>query len=529
MSDHTRTTGSPRLSVSGPAFRSSLSPEPRRPLAGLRVLIADQDVVKVEALARAFRSHGALVEVSNFEPDAARLRHLRSFDPILVVADEARLVRSGATLVDRFRDDIILRWAHWFGSDWNQVWSETERTAKIENWLGAIQGFYLAEAEFSRLVRLAADFTMSASTLGPARILRRLARAAGIVRANLEATTTSAVVEMCDGQITGARTNFGKTGIDALAEVLTWRCASVEVRFAYELEFGDCMIRSAQALEQAVMRFVDSEEDMTILEDSRGAVAAALSEARREIERDTAATAALLEPGHESTLNGSTQPALPRTSPNLTKQRWLGMVAGVVAAGTAAGLLLLQLIPAPASGVPVVQGDAAPTRAPVELRGSAPAAPRAPTKAGANAPKPAVAPAPPPAGTRCDTVKLARVDQPGPRQAMREIYRGRRALVAGELKVAEQAFCTAAAIDPSGPMLQQLTKFYIERNDAGEALLWANRALEAMPTNTHAKLFRVDALALSGDETAARELLRVGPTRHGRSERPRGHPLYQRR
>src|SRR5204863_5399668 len=68
-------------------------------VAGLRILLADQDAVRADAVAQALRSHQATVVVTDFDPPEQRFQRLRQLDPAILLIDESSLRGDGFRLV----------------------------------------------------------------------------------------------------------------------------------------------------------------------------------------------------------------------------------------------------------------------------------------------------------------------------------------------------------------------------------------------------------------------------------------------
>lgn len=488
----------------------------RGQLSGVRVAVVDDDVVRVEALARALRVHGALVEVSDFTPSESRFRTLRSFDPIVLIADEAKLVDRGGVLVHRVRDDVVMRWAQWLSSDWTPVWSDGQRHADVSSWVGPIRGFAENEKQLARRIRRREAFRFNINEIGPTRVLRRMARATGITLARFDAGPVEGEVELSDGRVSGASTTHHKKGTDALAEILTWQNGVVEISFPNQLGHGELMLRAAEAFDEAVIRLLDSEEESTTRGDYAEAVAEAVAAARG---RMPPALGSDFEDAKDSTPVGTshgvqeeTQPPMRRLQARRRNLIVFGATALAAAALTVGGYWLLhepkiethqapQAIAHAVEQVPAKPPVDEPS-APVVEKREANAAPTVEAE-----PHAADAEGKDQKGSHCDSLSLDPPTVGGERGAGISVKQGRQALMAGNVKLAERHYCQAVVLAPSGPMYEQLAKFYIEHGDAKQGTYWANRALERRPGSLEARLLKIDASIAEGPAVGAQEEL----------------------
>ena len=107
-------------------------------VSGLRVLLADEDSARADAVAQSLRGHGATVVVTDFNPPEQRFARLRQLDPAILLIDEAGLRGAGYQLVRRMRRDTRLRWASLLVVRWDEIWSDTEgsHTQQLQRTLG---------------------------------------------------------------------------------------------------------------------------------------------------------------------------------------------------------------------------------------------------------------------------------------------------------------------------------------------------------------------------------------------------------
>ncbi len=220
---------------------SDRPPPPRAPslpgteVAGLRILIAGQDPAAADAMAQKLRVMGGEVQLTDFEPDEARLDRLRHFDPMVVLIGEEDLSGPGYDLVRRVRLDYRLRWAALLVIRWSEVWPDETQPADLDDLVGSIAA--LAEPEFSAKQRLSsgAAFDVRLESIGGARLLRALADADGVRELELTNPRIKITVLLDSGQLVACQ---GVTGPDsgqvldgpmALAALLVLRSGRVRV------------------------------------------------------------------------------------------------------------------------------------------------------------------------------------------------------------------------------------------------------------------------------------------------------------
>lgn len=83
---------------------------PTAELLGLRVVLADDDPGRSEAIAHDLRSRGADVLVTDLDPNDVRMARMRAADPAVLLVGEAQLQATGYALVRRMQRDVRLRW-----------------------------------------------------------------------------------------------------------------------------------------------------------------------------------------------------------------------------------------------------------------------------------------------------------------------------------------------------------------------------------------------------------------------------------
>jgi tetratricopeptide (TPR) repeat protein/DNA-binding response OmpR family regulator len=183
---------------------------------GVRVILADDDTARADAVAQALRARGATVVVTDLDPSDIRFGKLRQVDPAILMIGEAHVQGGGYSLVKRMRQDTRLRWASLLVVRWDEVWSERTGVPSVEAFEATLAG--LADPERSlrerALQKVAFDTRLEAA--GPARCLRALAATGSTVRVSVQHPRVKVEIDVSDGLIVGAT---GRT-LDARAEVI---------------------------------------------------------------------------------------------------------------------------------------------------------------------------------------------------------------------------------------------------------------------------------------------------------------------
>jgi Flp pilus assembly protein TadD/CheY-like chemotaxis protein len=206
-----------KYELGGPAPADALGPPrantPARPeIRLLRVVLADNDTPRADAVAQELRARGVTVVVTDLDPSPTRLKTLRQADPTVFVIGEEHAHGEGYDLLRSVRRDPRLRWASLLVVRWNEIWSEERgapTTGRLESTLAGI-----AEAEralFARAeARVAFDTRLEAT--GPARCLRTLEKSARPLRIRVENPRVELTIDLSDGLVVGAE---GRTlGLD---------------------------------------------------------------------------------------------------------------------------------------------------------------------------------------------------------------------------------------------------------------------------------------------------------------------------
>ena len=470
----------------------------RDDVAGLCVLLADEDAARADSVAQSLRSHGATVVVTDFDPKEARFARLRQIDPAILLIGEAGLLGEGYRLVRRMRKDTRLRWASLLVVRWEEIWSDADGSARIARTLGTLSTLVEPEHSLKERIELGASFDTRLEITGPARLVRALARSTKPLRATIHNPRLTVRIEVSDQLIAGARAEArdGSAPLDgalALSAFLVLGSGRVHVERLPEPRMVNVMSPVDVALNLA-------EGEGAPIQPSLPAPASMAPEP---------STA----PG-ERLLGGLSQRAI---------VVWTAVAVASICVGVALAALIV-----------VARGDGARTASSVEGAGAAtavpsakpaadvaPKAPSAPKASGSKgvATSRAAAAAPVDADASGETmVKAPTCEQivgPSwallgggqPSRALAELGLGRRALMLGNLDDAQTSFCRSAVLDPTrSEAFQALVRLLLLRRDAAQAAEWAERATKQHPDDADMRGLYADALARAGDADRARSI-----------------------
>lgn len=183
---------------------------------GLRLILADDDTARADAVAQALRARGATVVVTDLDPNDVRFGKLRQVDPAILMIGEAHVQGAGYTLVKRMRQDTRLRWASLLVVRWDEVWSERTGVPSVEPFEATLAGLADPERSLRERAQQKVTFDTRLEAAGPARCLRALAATGNTLRVGVQHPRVKVEVDVSDGLIVGAT---GRT-LDEKAEVL---------------------------------------------------------------------------------------------------------------------------------------------------------------------------------------------------------------------------------------------------------------------------------------------------------------------
>jgi DNA-binding response OmpR family regulator len=228
-------------------------------LAGVRVLLADDDAARADAVAQALRREGLTAVVTDLAPEAARFERLRLLDPAILVIGERQLKR-GAELVRRMRDDARLRWVSLLVVRWEEIWPAGVVDPSVDSIRTALATLVESERAILSLARntAAAGFDTRLEILGPARLLRTLAEAERSLRVSVHSPRVRVTIDLAQGLVVGAS---GRTygpdasdlaGIEALAALLVLGSGRVRVEQVEQAQHANVMAPVEIAVNQAL-------------------------------------------------------------------------------------------------------------------------------------------------------------------------------------------------------------------------------------------------------------------------------------
>jgi DNA-binding response OmpR family regulator/tetratricopeptide (TPR) repeat protein len=480
-------------------------------VAGLRVLIADEDAARADAVAQALRAFQMSVVVTDFDPPEPRFLRLRQLDPTILLIDEEGLRGKGYALVRRMRRDTRLRWTSLLVVRWDEIWSDAEGAPQIARTLGTIATLAEPERALRERVEAGSAFDTRLEITGPARLIRALATSARAVRATIHNPRLHARLEVSDELVVGARAQAEDgsqlDGAVALSALLVLGSGRVHIERTSEPETVNIMSPIDVALSLADGEASPIQPSLPPPESRRP-----------EPRTDT-----------------SPPPGIPGVRSRRAIGVWAIVAIGSVIVGVGIALLVVAGDRKPAHVRPVaVHAAPAPPRASTPAPGAVsappvPAVPAPPTPGKAPLPAPSASEAaaapvePPSAGAAPDTageltVKTATCEElvgpswsllgsDQPARALVENRLGRRALMLGKLDEAEVAFCRAATLDPTkADSFQALVRVLLLKRDAVQALKWAERVAKAHPDDVDVQGLYGDTLARAGDADRARTI-----------------------
>lgn len=475
-------------------------------VSGLRVLLADMDSARADAVAQALRAHHADVVVTDLDPTDQRFARLRQLDPAILLIDEASLRGPGYRLVRKLRHDTRLRWTSLLVVRWDEIWSDTDGAARIARTLGTLAALAEPEQTLRERAEAGTSFDTRLEITGPARLLRALASSEKAVRVTVMNQRIQIRVDISDKLIAGARAQIQETGETlegavALSALMVLSSGRVRVESVNEVQTVNVMSTVDVALNQA-----DTEKS--------------------PIQPSV--------PPHESMRpdgSWSIPPAGSMSPPRSGVLGWVILTVASVLMGIAVAVFVVwsqrDKIVTP-TRVPALAPSVAARAAPVASASPSPAAPSAaPAEpavsavASAEVPVPSAAPsaAPPEVdaageliekAATCEEIvgpswSLLGTDQPT--RANSELRLARRAMMVGRLDEAQQGFCRAATLDPSRPdAFQALVRVFLLKKDAAQAREWGERGAKRHPGDVEMMGLYGDALARAGDSDEARSI-----------------------
>ncbi len=475
-------------------------PEAHVDVKGLRVVLADGDAARADAIAQELRERGVDVVVTDLDPSEVRFHRIRTMDPAVLLIGEHEAQGEGYELMRRMRRDTRLRWASLLVVRWNEVWSEERAVPAIERILGTLSALAEPERALAERADSRAAFDTRLEITGPARMLRGLTSATKAVRVTIQNPRLRVRIDVSEGLVVGAAGEVlapeprELSGPVALAALMVVSSGRVHVEPTEQPQTTNLMTTPDVALNMA-----DAEPPP--IPPSMPMPAVSESRARRTSERPRTTTGARKRKS---------------TSPLGTLLYALGGLLGVLAVGTVVVLAVGKSTgKKPAPLVPPTTTTAAPPAGTATTTATASA-----TAKPAPAPPPKPEPEPTPevadgltTAPTCDKLLGPLPPSPGvyPGAAYDQIRGARKELARGDMNGAQAAYCKAIRFDPkNGEAHAGLARVLLNRRDAKAAISAAREAVKLSPEDQTAQILLGDALAMSGDLAKAVDPLLLG-------------------
>jgi tetratricopeptide (TPR) repeat protein/DNA-binding response OmpR family regulator len=484
----------------------------------LRLVLADDDTGRADAISQELRLHGAQVIVTDFKPNETRVAHMRQFDPTILMIGEDHLQGDGYDLVRRMRHDTRLRWAGMLVVRWKEVWSEQIDVPVVERLAGTLAVLAEPETALRERASVGAAFDTRLEITGPARALRALCGVVHPIRMTVFNPRVRVEVDLHEGLIVGATAHtltdpiMEVEGAVALSALLVLSSGRVHIEQVHRAAKANIMATVDVALNMAEAEpspIVPShpaparpigEENPDADTASALPVSREISAARRRTRSGVSGKMTALIIGLAA-LQGLALALVWRhfAQPKRTES---AVASAEIAAAAASAVEATPLSRPPASPASRPTASAAPPALPVPA--PAPAEQAAEKRAaqdaifsdgsGERAPS-------------CDallaTVPTLEGDYPG--AAIEEIRKANRQLVLGNSDAAQLGFCRAVKWDNESALAATyLAQLLLLRRDGVGAAEWARRATEIDPSSKRTMGLLGDALARTGEIDAAK-------------------------
>ncbi len=192
-------------------------------IAGVRVILADDDAARADAVAQELRARGASVVVTDLHPSDVHLARLRPHDPAVLVLGTTALYGAGYALVQRMRADTRLRWAALLAVSWEELWADGELAPLTAKLIQKLADLSAPERRLAELLAAGTAFEFALDALGPARLLRQLAGTSRPLRATVVNPRYRLRLHLAEGLLAGAEgeaTGAALQGVGAVASLL---------------------------------------------------------------------------------------------------------------------------------------------------------------------------------------------------------------------------------------------------------------------------------------------------------------------
>ncbi|NRA32263.1 MAG: tetratricopeptide repeat protein [Polyangiaceae bacterium] len=486
-------------------------------VAGLRLLIADKNSGRADAVAQALRSHDIEATVTDFDVNEARVSRLRQVDPAILLISDEDLRGDGYALVRLMRQDTRLRWASLLVVPWDEVWPEDTNVPHVDEMLATLATLAEPEHSIRDRIRSGLAFDTRLEVTGPARMLRALMRSPHMLRVSVFNTRAYVQVDISDELVVGANGEiqgddpFSTEGIEALSTLLVLGSGRVHIEKITHAQSANVMATIAVALTQS--------------EGSPPPLAPSIPAPSGTLPPPPIATQA--EPAGSNPLATVTTAATPKAKliAIAVIASALCLVLGIVL--TRGGDSASVVASVNSTATAPQKAEARPWPSPSATAGDEVAPGPAPSAHVEEADVPAEPeePAGDPPGAvaeltsrevqniapSCETLVgaawelLLRGNREG--QSIIELRLGRKAMVRGDIGAAQTAFCRASAMDPANlPAVSSLVRLFMLQGDLDQSQDWAKIAAKHHPSSVDTQVLLGDTLARVGKLDEARAL-----------------------